>query len=282
MQQLSDSQNFSPLDAARVQSLRQAISRLDRVVVAFSGGADSTLLLAVCLEVLGRDRVLAVTANSPTLPASELAEAVELAAELGAQHVTLITREMEDERFASNPHDRCYYCKQELFGQLHKLAEERGYSHIVYGATADDRGDYRPGMQAAREARAVAPLLEAGFTKGDVRSLSRQMGLRTWNKPAMACLSSRFPYGEHLTESKLSQVERAEDFLRRELGFRDVRVRHHDSIARIELGPQEIGRLLEGDMREQVVSRLKEIGYTYIALDLGGFRSGSMNETLAP
>lgn len=282
MQQLSDSQHVSPLDAAKVHALQQAVSRLDRVVVAFSGGADSTLLLAVCLDVLGRDRVLAVTANSPTLPASEMAEAVELATALGAQHITFATREMEDERFASNPRNRCYYCKQELFGQLRKLADEHGYTHLVYGATADDTGDYRPGMQAAREAQAIAPLLEAGFTKSDVRSLSRQMGLRTWNKPAMACLSSRFPYGEHLTESKLLQVEQAEDFLRRELGFRDVRVRHHDSIARIELGQQEMDRLLEGEVRSQVVSRLKQIGYTYIALDLGGFRSGSMNETLAP
>lgn len=281
MQQLADPQDLILLDD-KVRVLREVIARLDRVVVAFSGGTDSTLLLAVCLDVLGRDRVLAVTANSPTLPASELAEAVELAAELGAQHVTVVTREMEDERFVSNPRDRCYYCKQELFGQLHTLAEERGYRYMVYGATADDLDDYRPGMQAAREAQAVAPLLEAGFTKSDVRHLSRQMGLRTWNKPAMACLSSRFPYGDQITVSKLSQVERAEEFLRRELGFRDVRVRHHDTIARIELGPQEMGRLLEGDMRARVVSRLQEIGYTYITLDLAGFRSGSMNAAPVP
>ena len=270
------------LDETRVRRLEEAIGRLDSVVVAFSGGADSALLLAMCLRVLGPGRVLAATADSPTLPRSELADAVALAAELGAQHTIVVTEEMHDDRFATNPRDRCFYCKQELFLRLRALAEEQGFKHLAYGATAADVGDFRPGMRAGKEAGAVAPLLDAGFTKEDVRQLSRQLGLRTWDKPAMACLSSRFPYGTRITDAKLLQVERAEDFLRGQLGFPEVRVRHHGDVARIEVPLAEMPRLLEEPTREHILRRFREIGYTYVTFDLAGFRSGSMTEVLAP
>jgi uncharacterized protein len=235
----------------------------------------------VCLRVLGGNSVLAITADSPTLPRAELAETKALASELGATHVVIETDEMEDDRFTSNPPDRCFYCKQELFESIRELAEERGFAHIAYGATAGDVGDHRPGMRAASEAGAVAPLLDAGFTKQDVRELSREMGLRTWDKPAMACLSSRFPYGTALTESELAQVERAEELLRGEFGFRQVRVRHHGAVARIELDSEDMARALEYPLRTQIVDGLKAAGYNYVTVDLAGFRSGSMNEVLA-
>jgi len=268
------------VDRRKIDALERQIESLGSVAVAFSGGADSTLLLAMCLRVLGSPAVLAVTADSPTLPRSELAETEALARELGASHVIIPTAEMEDARFTSNPPDRCFYCKQELFESIRTLAGERGFLHTAYGATEADLGDHRPGMRAAAEAGAVAPLLEAGFTKQDVREMSRDLGLRTWDKPAMACLSSRFPYGTHLTQPDLTQVERAEELLRRDLGFRQVRVRHHGPVARIELDPQDIVRALEEPVRSRIVDGLKSAGYSYVTLDLAGFRSGSMNEVL--
>ena len=273
---------MSMVDQHKIDALERQIESLGSVAVAFSGGADSTLLLAMCLRVLGSQAVLAVTADSPTLPRTELAEAQELARELGATHTVIETEEMDDAHFTSNPPDRCFYCKQELFESIRTLAGERGFAHIAYGATEADLGDHRPGMRAASQAGAVAPLLEAGFTKQDVREMSRELGLRTWDKPAMACLSSRFPYGTHLTQPDLTQVERAEELLRRELGFRQVRVRHHGPVARIELDPQDIVRALEDPVRTRIVDGLKRIGYRYVTLDLAGFRSGSMNEVLEP
>lgn len=268
------------VDQSKVDRLVELLTNLDKVVVAFSGGADSTLLLAMAIRTLGARRVLAVTADSPTLPRSELEETKSLASELGCTHLIIQTSELEDERFASNPRDRCYYCKAELFSRLREVAAERGFTHLLYGATAADLGDHRPGMIAAREAGAIAPLLEAGFAKGDVRALSRQLGLRTWDKPAMACLSSRFPYGDVITEAKLLQVERAEEFLRHQLGFRQVRVRHHDRLARIEIDPDDMPMLLGEGTRQRIVSELKSLGYLYVTLDLQGFRSGSMNEVV--
>ncbi len=267
------------LDAKR-DRLYALVGDLGSVAVAYSGGVDSTYLLAACLEVLGPERVLAVTADSPTYPAKEKAEAQKVARQLGARWHLINTRELEDPRFASNPPDRCYYCKTELFAAIRAVARQEGLQNVVYGATQDDLGDYRPGMRAARECGARAPLLEAGLGKSEVRELSRRMGLPTWDKPALACLASRFPYGTPITTAHLRQVNAAEDFLRRELGLRQLRVRHHDAVARLEVEPKDMARFLEENTRQRVVAALKELGYTYVTLDLAGFRSGSMNEAL--
>jgi len=267
-------------DQQHLARLSDNLQRLGTVAVAFSGGADSTLLLAVALRALGPERVLAVTADSPTLPRSELGETRALAAELGARHLIIATEELADEGYAANTPDRCYYCKQELFERMRAVATAEGLEHLAYGATADDLGDHRPGMRAAREAGARAPLLEAGLTKADVRRLSHALGLRTWDKPAMACLSSRFPYGTRITAGGLGRVEAAEDLLRRELGFRQVRVRDVDGSARIEIEPAELGRLIADPVRERVVETFKALGYRYVTVDLQGYRSGSLNEVL--
>jgi pyridinium-3,5-biscarboxylic acid mononucleotide sulfurtransferase len=268
------------IDPHKQTILENVIKSLGSVVVAFSGGADSTLLLAVSVRVLDPERVLAVTADSPTLPRSELRDATALAAELGAQHLVVATNELGDRDFVGNSPDRCYFCKRDLFATLRQVADGRGFHHLLLGATADDLGDYRPGLRAAKEAGATAPLLEAGFTKADVRELSRQLGLRTWDKPAAACLSSRVPYGTPITASTLAQVEQAEELLRCGLGLRQVRVRHHGPVARIEVGRNDLPRLFEEPIRQWVDANLKQLGYTYVAVDLEGFRSGSMNEVL--
>lgn len=268
------------LEQTKADQLHDIITKLESVAVAFSGGADSTLLLAYSLKVLKPDHVLAITADTPTLPRSELAEAATLARELGAQHLVVQTDEMHNERFTANTPDRCYYCKQELFSKMREVAGQRGYMHLVYGATADDVGDYRPGMRAASDAGAIAPLLKAGFTKKDVRELSRQLGLRTWDKPAMACLSSRFPYGTPIRLEDLTRVEQAEYYLRHDIGLRQVRVRDQETIARIEVDSEDLLRLVQDPLRSQLIARFKSLGYTYVTLNLEGFRSGSLNDVL--
>lgn len=266
-----------------MDALETKVERLERilegleggVLVAFSGGVDSALLLSEAHRVLGTV-CAAVTADSPTLPRSELEEARRFAARLGAEHILLRTREMEDPRFIENGPRRCYFCKSALFEAMEALAGERGDRWILFGAIADDMGDWRPGMEAARERGARAPLLEAGLTKAEVRDLSRRKGLATWDKPQAACLSSRFPTGRPITLDDLGRVERAEDLLRG-LGFRQCRVRLMESAARLELEGGDLARACEEDLRKKICEGFKGLGFQSVVLDLEGFRSGSLN-----
>jgi pyridinium-3,5-biscarboxylic acid mononucleotide sulfurtransferase len=262
----------------KLDNLRTILSDMGSVLVAYSGGVDSAFLLKVAVDTLGED-ALAVTARSASYPERELEEAVSLAASIGARHLVVDTHEMEDEAYVSNPANRCYFCKTELWETLAPIARERSIAALADGFNADDVGDYRPGAVAAREHGVQSPLLEAGLTKQEIRALSREMGLPTWDKPAMACLSSRVPYGERISQEKLHQIDRAEQLLR-ELGYRQVRVRHHGDVARIELPPEDMPRFFAEGLAEPIARRVKELGFQYVSLDLQGYRSGSMNEVL--
>lgn len=261
----------------KYEKLGDILRSMDKVVVAFSGGVDSAFLLKAALEFLGKDRVLAITADSETYPEREKHEAISLAREMGAPHEVIHTSELNIPGYAENPTNRCYFCKNSLFDHLIPIAEGRGYKHLVFGAIADDLGEHRPGLQAAHERGVRAPLLEAGIKKSEIRHLSRKFGLKTWDKPSFACLSSRIPYGELITAQKLSMIDQAEDFLI-QLGFRQVRVRQHDTLARIEVPASELAEALA--VAETIHAKLKEIGYAYVTLDLKGYRSGSLNEVL--
>ncbi len=264
---------------AKAQKLKEIVQPMEKVLVAFSGGVDSTLLLSVAQNTLGNENVLAVTALSPLYPERELAGVKKLVQTLQARHRLIYSNELEIPGFSKNPPNRCYYCKSKLFGELLDLAKEETIPFVVEGSTLDDDKDHRPGKTAIQELGIRSPLREAGFTKTEVRELSKTLGLPTWDKPSFACLASRFPYGEEITEEGLKMVDEAEDFLF-ELGFKQVRVRHYGDLARIEILKEEMARLMNGSLREKVVSHLKGIGYRYVTLDLQGFRSGSMNEVL--
>lgn len=263
---------------AMLGRLLDMLAPLGSLAVGFSGGVDSTVVLAAALEALGPENTLGVTADSETLPAAELEAARGLAAAMGAPHAVIRTRELECPEFASNPPDRCFHCKSELWSRLGALAAERGITNIADGVNADDLGDFRPGIRASDKAGVLHPLAAAGAGKQDVRRLARALGLANWDKPAQACLSSRFPYGSVITAEGLRRVEAAEDRLR-ELGLRQLRVRSHGDTARIEVPDDAIEALAAA--RRSIVGALKEAGFTYVTLDLEGFRSGSMNEVLA-
>jgi len=266
-------------DDATLLRLEAELAQLGSACVAFSGGVDSSLVLAAAVRTLGADNVLAYTAVSATYLPEELDVARGLAAELGVRHVVVETHELDEPSFTGNPRERCYFCKRELVAEMRRVAAEHGCAALVDGANLDDLGDHRPGMRASAEGGVAHPLLEAGIGKAEVRRLARALGLSTWDAPQQACLASRIPYGEPITVEKLTAVAEAERVLR-ELGFRQCRVRHHGAVARVEVEADDIARAA-GPAREEIARRLRALGFTWVTLDLDGFRSGSMNEAQA-
>ncbi len=274
---LSGDSGFSDELGKKIADARDIVIGLGRVVVAFSGGVDSTLLLTLASEALGPQNVLAAVGISPSLPAGEREEARRLAEVVGVELIEFESNEFDDPNFTQNPVDRCYHCKRALFAEIWRIARERGFESVASGANADDPGDFRPGLDAGKKMGIRNPLLEAGLTKADIRAASRIMGLVTWDKPAMACLASRIPYNSPITPERLLRVQRAEEALRG-LGFAQCRVRDYETLARIEVPTDLLDRAVAA--REDIVSALRALGYIYVTLDLAGLRSGSMNEVL--
>lgn len=262
----------------KLNNLKNMLAELKSAVVAYSGGVDSTLLIKIAHDVLD-GKALAITAISPTYPDSETEDAIKFAKGIGIRHIIVQSNEMDNPNFVSNPSDRCYFCKTELFGICLDYAKREGISVILDGTNADDENDYRPGRKAAKELQVISPLKEVGLTKEEIRFLSREMGLPSWDKPSFACLSSRFPYGTRITMARLQMVGAAEKFLR-SLGFRTFRVRYHNDIARLELGNDESEKIHNQEIKRTIIDKLKSLGFIYITLDLEGYRTGSMNELL--
>lgn len=266
------------MNQIKLKKLKQIIKEMESLLIAYSGGVDSTFLLKIAQETLG-DKVLAVTAKSKIYPEREYEEAKRITQSLGVKHLTITTKELSNPHFSRNFPQRCYYCKKGLFTQLLKIAKKKGIRYIAEGTNYDDLEDFRPGIKALQEAGIRSPLKEAGLGKREIRLLSKKMDLPTWDKPASVCFASRFPYGEKITPRKVRMVKEAEDYLFN-LGIKELRVRHHKDIARIEVSSQDITLLSQKAWRKKVVERFKEIGYHYVALDLQGYRRGSMNEVL--
>ena len=264
--------------SGKARRLQEILASYQSVLIAFSGGVDSAYLAIAAASALG-SRALAVTADSPSYPETHRRLALSIASDFGFAHEVIHTSELDRPEYRANPANRCYYCKDELYTHLTAIARERGLEVVVDGNNADDRGDYRPGRQAAREHGVRSPLDEADLTKEDIRTLAREAGLASWNEPASACLSSRIPYGHEVSADVLRQIEQAEDVLR-ELGFKVFRVRHHENVARLEIARSEMPRALDPDINTRIVSALKDLGYQYVSLDLQGYRLGSLNEAL--
>jgi uncharacterized protein len=265
----------------KYRKLKEIISGFKTAIVAYSGGLDSAFLLYACVDTLGTEAVTAVTADSESIPRSELEKAHKFAESLGLndRHRIIKTREIEDPNYAANPLDRCFFCKQELYSRLTDTTVFDNAEVVFDGFNADDVGDFRPGRKAAEKYAIKSPLFEAGLGKTEIRELAKHFGLSIWDKPQSACLASRIPYGSPVTKEKLKQIEIAEEFLRG-LGFKQLRVRHHDKLARIELPREDIDTILTDDLREKIYAKFRELGFVWVTLDLAGFRSGSMNEAL--
>ena len=258
----------------KLEKLQDHLKQLESVAIAFSGGVDSTFLCKVAVDILG-EKAIAVTAASSTFPQKELHEAKRLAQEIGITHIIFPSKETENKKFIENPTNRCYYCKRELFTNICQIADENHIAYVLEGSNRDDESDYRPGRKAIAELGIQSPLRDTGLTKQDIRRLSKEMNLPTWDKPAFACLASRFPYGEKITPEKLNHIEKAEDFLS-SLGFHQYRVRYHGDIARIEVERHEFSKIVEN--AETIVKHFKTLGFTYISLDIEGYRTGSLNK----